>query len=65
MSQPRLRAMPRLPHKPVRKKVDERKRGPSFDTLLDEEVAALLSGDQPRPKCSIKRGMISTKLQGR
>lgn len=65
MSQPRLRFLPRLPHKPVRKKVDERKRGPSFDSLIEEEIACLVESDQSPLRCSSRRGMISTKLQGR
>jgi hypothetical protein len=65
MSHPRLSALPRLPHKPQRKKTADRKAGPSFDQRVEQELADLLQGSQDGRRCSSRRGMISTKLQGR
>lgn len=61
----RLQSLPRLPHKPVRKKPEARKRGPDFEALIDAELVAEVRDTQPPRLCSSSRGMISTKLQGR
>jgi hypothetical protein len=62
---PRLSHLPRLPHKPVRKKVAAMKRGISLHDAIEREMAELLQAPQDGLRCSSSRGMISTKLQGR
>ena len=61
----RLSHLPRLPHKPVRKKIAAPKRGPSFQSMMERELTGLLEPVQDGLRCSSNRGMISTKLQGR
>ena len=62
---PRLSHLPRLPHKPLRKKVQTAKRPPSMHDKMERELSELLEADQDGKRCSSSRGMISTKLQGR
>ena len=61
----RLSHLPRLPHKPVRKKIAALKRGPSLQSMKERELTGLLETAQDGLRCSSNRGMISTKLQGR
>ena len=62
---PRLSHLPRLPHKPVRKKRQAAKRPPSMHDKMERELSELFEGAQEGQRCSSSRGMISTKLQGR
>ncbi len=62
---PRLSHLPRLPHKPVRKKVVAIKRAASLHDAIEREMLELLQTTQDDLRCSSSRGMISTKLQGR
>ena len=65
MTKPRLSHLPRLPHKPVRKKVEAVKRAPSLQDAMERELLDLFETAQDGLRCSSSRGMISTKLQGR
>jgi hypothetical protein len=66
----RLKHLPQLPHKPIRKKVIGRKHPGSMVELVERELERLaledhVAGGLVSGRCSSSRGMISTKLQGR
>ena len=65
MIQRRLRHIPRPPHNARPKKTSEGKRVVSWNRAIERELARILATDHDGKRCSLSRGMISTKLQGR